>query len=532
MITKDIAYYKYRSEQLDMKKTNYLPIWDELAVFCDPRNAYFRVKRTNGDLSQLIPKTDDTFQLHLPAYSAIMNSMLTPQAYIWHNFKFFQPQLQRDFGDWLSSESEMLYNLRYSAKSGFLSAIIEAYVSLVVYGHCIVFIKPNKKTHRVVYQALPIREFSIEKNEMGYIDTFFRTVEMKYKNLIRLFPKYMPDKYKDATDLKWHDKTMELLHVVEPSDKSPNTWTSTYIDKTDNVIIEQTEMKYCPYICARAAVFPSSDDPYGFSQAMNILPSIKMLNSLQFNYIKQSDYTGQPTLLTGTDIIDPTKVNASGSIVEGGIDDQGHPMVAPLNVSANLQTLDYQIKMLQDKIKQALYINFFASFSETQSRSATDAMLKANEKANMIAPNGDRIGRELLIPMIEAELIIYEEMDMLPPAPINLPPVEFDIVLDSPLLKGQRMDGINNIMTLMQNIGLIGQFDPTAIDTINADGAIRAMQDIMNIPSGVVHSPEVKEAITERKQAELKAQQQMAEIPAMADAVKTLADANATMGAA
>ena len=530
---KEFAYYGYRLEKLKSKRTNYDPKWDELAIFCDPRNAYFRVKKTGGELSHLIPKTDDTAQLYLPLYSAIMNSMLTPQAYVWHQLKFFDQQVQDEFGDWLAQENEMLFRLRYSGASNFMSAINEAYISTVVYGHAIIEMRKDRRKKRVSYTCLPVHEFYIDKDFAGRINTFYRVVETTYKNLRELFPDYVPEKFKGRSDYKWLDDKVELLHAVEPSLKKAGNFTSTYIDTSNKHIIEQSEIDHCPYLCVRSSVFPSSDDPYGFSPCMSILPSIKALNSLQFNFIKQTDMAGQPTLLTNSDIIDASKVSATGSVIEGGIDDEGRPMVQALRTYADYPALDYQIKMLQDKVKQALFINFFSSFSDTQSRSATDAMLKANEKANLIAPAGDRFARELLIPMIELELKFYGDMNMLPPAPEGLSAAnlytEFDITLDNPLLKGQRMDSANNIMTLLTYVGQIAGFDQSAVATVNTDSTIRTLQDIMNIPSNIVNTPEEVQAIIEEQERVAAQQAAVTAAPQIAGAMKDGAAAIASM---
>ena len=245
---------------------------------------------------------------------------------------------------------------------------------------------------------------------------------------------------------------------------------------------------------------------------------------------------GQPTLLTNSDIIDASKVSATGSVIEGGIDDEGRPMVQALRTYADYPALDYQIKMLQDKVKQALFINFFSSFSDTQSRSATDAMLKANEKANLIAPAGDRFARELLIPMIELELKFYGDMNMLPPAPEGLSAAnlytEFDITLDNPLLKGQRMDSANNIMTLLTYVGQIAGFDQSAVATVNTDSTIRTLQDIMNIPSNIVNTPEEVQAIIEEQERVAAQQAAVTAAPQIAGAMKDGAAAIASMAGA
>ena len=156
-------------------------------------------------------------------------------------------------------------------------------------------------------------------------------------------------------------------------------------------------------------------------------------------------------------------------------------------------------KSYQDKIKIALFVNFFLSLNDTQSRSATDSMLKANEKANMVAPTGDRIARELLIPMIELELQYYGDMHMLPQFPAEIKNLglitDFDITLDNPMLKGQRIDSANGIMTMAQYLASI-----VGLDTeFNIDRTKQVLAEIFNIPQAVLNTPDEKKEVNDAK---------------------------------
>lgn len=524
---RDFEYYSNRKQLLDSKRTNYIPKWDELAVFTDPRNAYFRVKRSNGNLSQLIPKTDDTAQSMLPIYAAVLNSMLTPQAYVWHKLQFFDPDMQKKYGPMLDEENKFIYNRRYSAYSNFSPAMNECYMSGGAFGHAIMQLDPDYKHKCISYQTLPIREFYIDKDAYGFVNVFYREVNYTMRNLMAVFPDYMPDKYKDREDLKWLDENVTLLHAVEPSFEKSGYYHSAYIDLTNKQIIEETELKYCPYLCFRSAVFPSSSDPYGFSPCMSVLPSIKALNSLQFNFIKQTDLVGQPTLLTNSDVIDGRKVTASGSVIEGGIDDEGRPMVQALRAYGDLPSMDFLIQKYQDSIATALLAKYMALMSDTQSRSATDAMIKSNERANLVAPSGDRISREFLLPLIETELAIYGEMGILPQMPAELKDLdtEFDIILDNPMLKGQRMDSVNSAVNMMGFLSQFAQIDPSIVNTVNADKLFRYIQENMNVPAHVLNTPDEVQA-----QNEADAQQQ--QLAAMVNAAPQVGKAMKDMATA
>lgn len=500
-----ISHYDYRLRLLDMKRVNYVNIWEELAILADPRNAYFRTTRPNGDLSMLIPKTDDTFQLLLPTHAAIMHSLLTPMAYRWHTFTFFDQDLQQQYGYILSQTSELLHNKRYAARSGFVGAMSEAYISMAVYGHCILEVTKDIKTRSVIYKALPIKEFYIDKDANGFVNTFYRKVEMTYRNLRTLFPDYIPEKYMGADNTRWLDEKMELLCVVEPSLEKSGQYDNVWIDKTNSKILKKEYTKKSRFICSRSNVFPSSDDPYGFSPAMEIMPSMKALNSLSYNILKLGDNAARLDYLTGEDVINPGNFVGNGNIIEGGINDDGKPMVQRLQYP-DLPSVEYVQNSYKEKIKTALFVNFFMTLNETQSRSATDSMIKANEKAQMVAPTGDRIARELLIPLIELELQYYGDMHVLPQFPEEIKnagiSTDFDITLDNPMLKGQRIDSANGIMTMAQYLGALMGLNTE----INIDRAKEVLVEIFNIPASVLNTPEEKQEIV----SEQARQQEMA----------------------
>ena len=122
---------------------------------------------------------------------------------------------------------------------------------------------------------------------------------------------------------------------------------------------------------------------------------------------------------------------------------------------------------------------------------------------------------------------------MLPAAPEGLAQqtlyTEFDINLDNPLLKGQRMDSANNIMTMLTYVGQIAGFDQQVVASINSDTVVRTLQDIMNIPSEIINTPEEVQAIV-REQERVAAQQAAVNAaPQIASAMKDGAAALATM---
>lgn len=326
---------------------------------------------------------------------------------------------------------------------------------------------------------------------------------------------------------------MELLHVVEPSSVKSKKFDSVYIDLNEKVIIEKKELSHSPLICGRNMVYPSSDDPYGFSQAMSVLPSIKALNSLRFNVIKISDLAARDIYLAGEDVINPANVLAGGGVIQGGMDENGRPTVQQLQYQGNSYPLDKEIQNYQQTIRDVLFVSLYLTYQQTQSRSATDAMIKANEKTNLLAPIADRLAREVISPMIELEMFLLDEMNLLPKAPEELVKsgldTNFEFVFDNPILKSQKFDSAQGIFQLVNFVGQAAATDQGAsFDTINFEEAIRQLQDILNAPVSILRTPEEIAAIRAQRAQAQNTQNLLAAMPQIAGATKDLADAQKT----
>ena len=97
------------------------------------------------------------------------------------------------------------------------------------------------------------------------------------------------------------------------------------------------------------------------------------------------------------------------------------------------------------------------------------------------------------------------------------------------MLKGQRMDSANNIMTMLTYVGQIAGFDQSVVATVNSDKAVRTLQDIMNIPSEVVNTTDETKAIIQEQERVAAQQAAIAAAPQIAATMKDGAAAYAAM---
>lgn len=515
-----IAYHIRRDENLEFKKDIFKQVFSEVANLVRPERSYFYTKTVRNPVISTLVKTDDTASLLLPSHCAIMNSLITPAAYNWESFVPYDINARAVFSGLFAEQAEILHKKRYSAETGWVGAIFEAYANLATFGFTVMEVRENLKKKKLTYHSHDCTEFTIDINADGVIDTFHRKTQYTYRQLRFLFPEYIPENFTSRDDLNWLEDKMELLQCVEPSLDEPNKWINIYIDRTNNTIIQESVENNPVYFGTCAFKVPLADCPYGYSPIMLVIPSIKALNSLQFNLIKMTDNSARDDILANVDAVNPNNLAGRGLIIEGGIDDNGQQMVQRMN-NPDVPTVDYLIKSYQDKIKTALFLNYSQTLNETQSRSATDAVLKANEKANVVSPYGDRIIRDLLIPIIEKEISFYSRFKMLPEFPPEADGLDYEIVIDNPLLKAQRLDSANGIMTMAQYLTQLSNVS----QEFNMDRTKQELASILNVNTAIFNTVEEKNAILAQQQQQQELAQLMNSAGGIGSAVKDIAQA-------
>ena len=292
----------------------------------------------------------------------------------------------------------------------------------------------------------------------------------------------------------------------------------------ERTIISKTVEKHSKYIAGRSATFSNTNDPYGFSPIMSIMPSLKNLNAISFDLVKAAHHASRFDIVAGDDIVNPKNYPDVTSIINGGFDSEGHMQVGVLS-QRDMPTLDYMVEGWRQRIKDVLFVEMFSILQETQSRSATDAMLKANERANIIAPMGDRFSRELLLPMIELELQYYAEMHVLPEFPEEAKGEVFDVVLDNPMLRGQRLDSANAVANMAASLAQLQQLNAE----FDMDETRAYLAGAYNIPQRLLTTPEERQKILAEQQEAAQMQALLENANKLGSGVKSVIDAENAM---
>ena len=529
-----------RQEGMLSERSIFESHWREIAERILPRSNHFRVNRNPGD--KMTEKVfDATANLALDRFAAAMESMLTPRTQRWHKLRPIDPELAEDpeVQAWMDEVTQILFSVRYSPKSNFASQANEVYVSLGAFGTGGMFIDDDPG-RGIRYRSVHLSEMFIAENHQGVIDTVYRKFPMTARQAAQKFgTDNLAETIKAALE-KNPDRRFDFIHAVSPNtDKKPGRkdyrgmdYYSCYVSIDGKNILAEGGYRAFPYAVGRYTTSPK--EVYGRSPAMTVLPDIKMLNEMSKTVIRAAHKIVDPPLLLQEDGALQAFNLAPGSLNFGGVNDQGQQVVHPLQTNARV---DIGLEMMDQRrqiINDAFLVTLFQILVDAPQMTATEAMLRAQEKGALLAPTMGRQQSEFLGPMIERELDILAKAGVLPPMPQALIDAGgmVDVEYVSPLNKAQRAEEGVAILRTLESVTPLAQIDPSVMSVFDPEAIARELADINGVPAKVIRSKEKIQAMKDQQAEASEAQALLQAAPVVSRSAKDLAQAQALAGSA
>jgi hypothetical protein len=221
-----------------------------------------------------------------------------------------------------------------------------------------------------------------------------------------------------------------------------------------------------------------------------------------------------------------------GALNFGGVNDQGQQVVHPLQTGARVDIGTDMMEQRRRAINDAFLVTLFQILVDSPQMTATEAMLRAQEKGALLAPTMGRQQSELIGPMIERELDILGRAGILPPMPDKLIQAGglVDVEYVSPLNRAQRAEEGVAIMNTLQAIAPLAQIDPTVMDVFDPGEIARELADINGVPAKMMRSREQVDAMKNQAAQASQAQNLLQAAPVASSVVKDLAQAQSLAG--
>lgn len=534
LIAKDIVQ---RQGRMKTYRGNFESVWQRISELVLPRADNFLGQRYPGQRQADNLIFDSTGQMAVPVFAAAVESMVCPRTQKWHNLKPVSPKLKENYRvmKYLEDMRDLLFRVRYSPHTNFASVMSENFISLGAFGNYGIFTEDGYHLG-IRYQSIPLVELYWQEDSYGTIDTVHRCYKLTARQAMQResWQQKMPEAVKTAAE-KEPERQFEFIHCVMPnterkgSDKSWRGYAFCAYDVCIEGMVTLAEggFRTMPYAIGRDVTGPG--EVYARGSAWTCLSDMRMLQEMSKTAIRYAQLTlDPPTITADLDSMAPYARRA-GAINAGYLSDQGKPLAMEMAPQADPRAaLDMQ-NQRRDSVNRSFLVPFFQILVDNPQMTATEAMLRAQEKGALIAPTMSR-SQETLSLVIQREIDILDHAGVfeaaLGPMPDELradgmPQIQFD----SPLTRAQRsQEGVGIIQTI-EAITPLANIDPRVMKRINADEVLKILADVNGAPIKILYSDDEMAEIDAQAAQKEQLANLVAAAPQVAGAAKDMAQA-------
>ena len=523
--------------KLYSEQANFRMLWNTIAQYVMPAWDNFVGEFTEGVVrtTRLFDSTGVTAN---ERFAAAMENLLTPRTQMWHDLVPADEELKdnEEVQAYCSEVRKILFAARYRPGANYASQTDECYMSLGAFGNNAMLVD-EAPGHSLIYRSIPLNEIVWSLNASGMVDTVYRkfrytTRQCVQKWGLKALPKVIADAMAKDPFIEW-----EILHCVAPnSDYASGAlgskgmrFGSWYVYPELKHEIARGGYRTFPYAIGRYRMAPR--EHYGRSPGAVALPAIRTLNEQKKTVLRAGQKAVDPPILMADEgALTPFNLRA-GALNYGLVSSDGKPLAVPFESKGNFELGKELMEVEAAAINDSFLVSLFQILVQNPDMTATEALIRAQEKGMLIAPAMGRQQSEFLGPQIVREMDLLQHAGQLPPPPevLLMSRGGLKIEYTSPLSKLMRAEEAQTIQTSIQGLSQMAAVKPEVLDLIDWDETGKEYLEATGFPGKLLLDPEKVAAVREQKAQEQQAQQIMAGAPQVSQAALNLAKAQQAM---
>jgi hypothetical protein len=537
-----------RHNALKAERSTWDTLWQQIADYVMPRKSQVTTKKTEG----IEGFTDDIYDMTViranMTLAAGQLNYVTPATDRW--FAFEAPEeLKAQGGDeagrWYQACTEIAF--RELARSNFYLEIHELFLDRGAFGTSIIFAEEGKRV-TLNFQNWEVGTYSIAEDDEGVVDTVFREFELTCRQAVQKFGienvgEQCAKCYEDKKGVGL-DRKFTFVHAVFPradSDRMPGKQdgpnkaiASVYISVADKCCVRVGGYDEAPAAVSRFLKWGKT--PYGYSPSIEALPTVKQVNFIE----KQMDALAE--LAAFPRILIPDGLEGDVDLRSGGVTvfDPNNPNGVPKEwaTQGRYDVGLQRVEAKQRQIEEAFHVTLFKMFAEREKQmTAREVIERVQEKLVQFSPTFARMTTELLNPLLERVFGILFRAGKFPDPPeavfvatpdgvsLPLPQVSYTskIALAIKALENQ------SFLQFVEVVAPLVQVDPTVMDAINTDKAMKGLARNLSLPIDWMRTDEEIAAIRQQRQEAAEAQAGAEQAKLVAGAAKDASQADPAM---
>jgi hypothetical protein len=515
-LTRNLKFLYERYTTAKNKRGTIERRWSRLARIVAPELDNFVNQREPGEQND-DEQIDATAGLAWNKGTAGFFSVLCPETERWHDIDILMPdgsEKSDAVKEYCKQLEDMLFQVRYADGSGFSAAMFNHLGSNLLFGPGVTYPCMNTDKDGIDYVPIALEEIYYLEDSHKKVDAVFRRSMMTLRQLYQEFPDTMPEELIKIMEENPEDYRC-LIHAVYPNKELPEPikrgavgdwkYGSVYfleeMRSMGDKPLRSEGFNTLPFTVSRYLTF--GNDPYGTSPGLMSHSTNRTLQEIVRTNLRQAQKavdppTGSPSLTE----IDELDMNP-GAHNPGAISSNGRPLVVPLTTpSSGIQLgLEYE-NMYHEKINDFFLVTLFQAQVQNPNQTATEALLRNQERAILLAPCSSRQRSELFSQLITRELDLCTQLGKMPVMPEELAGFsgKLKVTYKSALSRAQGSTEATSVIDLFQIIAQVAQIDPSAVQQFNTQKAIAKVaraygqDDILNSKEEIAAETEAARA--------------------------------------
>lgn len=440
-------------------------------------------------------------------------SLKTPESDFWHDLN-----VDNDFGYEASHDEDValeklrdyLFRVRANPKSGFWPNHKASVKSMCAFGDGWHFIEEMQGSRiPYLYQNVPLPECYPSVNASGQPDRMFRVFSWSALQIYQKWGEKAGAKIKMMVDdpKRMHER-VRVLHAVRPrGDEYRNKlglrgakYASWYCLPDDDHVIGEGGFWEFPFV--RYAWSNQGQRPYCEGPVAYAIAEIQSLQEMAKNELIAVQTMLRPAY--GTFGKNFTRLNLNpGASNPGLINGDGNPLFAPLNTGVRPDFAQAVIESRRNNVREALYLNLWQILvqdNKATPETATEAMLRAQEKGEMLGPVGISLNEGLSSNIDREVSILSRKGAFAAGSPLAMPESmanqEVSPEFTSPLDRLRQIGQLVGAQRMVEFAAMLAQsgVDPSALARIDGDDLLELAQRVLGAPVSALKDRKVSEA--------------------------------------
>lgn len=534
----DIKLINQRFESLKQERSSWEDLWRDIRDYCLPDLGCFSGEdATQG--SKRYRKILDAEAIDCADVLAagLLGGVSSPSR-PWLRLTTMDPDLDKNpaVKEWMTKVQDLL--LLYFSKAECYNALHQSYLELPVFGTACTIVKPHPE-QLISLQNLTIGEYWLAEDDYGKVDTMYRRLSLTAKQMVQQWGfEAVNNDVRQAFE-KDPFTRFNVIHAIEPRiernpDKRDNKnmpWQSVYFQEgVQDKVLSESGFRNFPALCPRWMT--SGGSVYGRGPGAKALSAQKSLQRLHLRLAELVDYGTRPPILYPSTLKDQLSQFKPGGRV--AVNPQEAPIIRSMwEVRTDPQAMLALIQSTRQDIQRIFFVNVFQMIAATANqtdRTATEVQALEQEKVMMLGPVLERLHTELLDPLVTNAFGFMVEYNMLPEVPEELYGRELSIEYVSVLAEAQKNASANGIVRTAQQIGLLAQINPQAVDKLDVDATIDQLADMNGVPLSLIVTGQKVALIRQQRAEQQQAQMQAAQLQQAMTSLKDLGQAADSQG--